>query len=291
MGQDSPSPNSNRSPKTSEPAQDKDTATKKEQEQEPVEDVMEDIQSFNTYISLEDGQPGQRGEWQFNYFNGWETQDHESDPWLMEMELEYSPNVPGCWFMQNAKFGINMPVELLNGGVEGNGDINLLWKQRLIEEEESNWWPTVTLENELRLPTGYHSNGVDYTFQTVVAKQVGPGTAVFNGFLTSANGNNNLEQASWWDQALGEEDDSLRHLQWGLRAGYKWRLTDQFALLADYTYQSSELKGEENQNIGEFAAEWRVNEHLTIGPGILFGLDGNEDTPNFGAGILVHYSW
>ena len=66
------------------------------------EDIMEDIQSFNTYTSLEDGQPGQRGELQINYFNGWQTQSHESDPWQMLMELEYSPNVKGCWFLQNA---------------------------------------------------------------------------------------------------------------------------------------------------------------------------------------------
>jgi len=268
------------------------TLTNSTIEQHGAEDVMEDLQSFNTYISLEDGQPGQRGEWQVNIFNGWQTQSHESDPWLMLLELEYSPNCPSSWLLSNAKFGIDVPLELGNGGVDGNGDVELNWKQRLVTEQTGEWWPTVSLENGIRLPTGDNSSGVDWTLEGVVAKQLGPGTAVFNAFLTSANGDNNLERASWWEKSTGQgEDDDLRHFQWGLRVGYKWRLTDNFAILGDYINQSSELNGERNQNIGEIAAEWRVNDHFTIGPGIMFGLDGQDETPRFGAGVLVHYSW
>src|SRR5262249_13059206 len=152
-----------------------------------------------------------------------------------------------------------------------------------------NWWPTLTLENYLRVPTGYHSSGVDWTLQGVVAKEAGPGTIVINAFLKSANGDNNLEREPWWDQLRGESGDDLRHFQWGFRGGYKWRLNDCFALIFDYTNQSSQLTGQRNQNIGEIAAEWRVNDRFTIGPGIMFGLDGCETTPRFGAGILFHY--
>src|SRR5262245_34032059 len=63
-------------------------ATKSEPEQEELEDEMEDIQSFNTYISLEDGQPGQRGEFQVNIFNGWETSSGESVLLMMVAEFE-----------------------------------------------------------------------------------------------------------------------------------------------------------------------------------------------------------
>ncbi|MBK8267275.1 MAG: hypothetical protein IPK83_02810 [Planctomycetes bacterium] len=266
----------------------KDAADEKSEAGDP----MEDIQSFNTWTQLEDGQPGQRGEWQVNYFNGWQTQSHESDPWLMVMEVEYSPDVPSSWLLSNAKFGIDLPLELCNGGVDGNGDIELSWKQRLIREEPGNWWPTASIENALRIPTGYNSSGVDWTLEGIVAKQLGPGTFVVNAFLTSANGHNNLETASWWDQlSCDAEDDDLRHFQWGARLGYKWRLTDEFAIICDYINQSSELTGERNQNIGEVAAEWRITDHFTIGPGIMFGLDGQDTTPNFGAGVLVHYSW
>jgi hypothetical protein len=258
---------------------------------EEVGDKMEDLQSFNTYTSLEDGQPGQRGELQINYFSGWQTSSHESDPFLMLMEIEYSPCVKDNWLLSNAKFGIDVPVEMGNGGVDGNGDVHLIWKQRLVEEEEGNWWPTVSIENEVRLPTGDDSSGVDGTMEGTIAKNVGPGTAVFNAFITSANGHNNLEKASWFDEWCYGTDDELRHLQWGFRVGYKWRINECFSLVTDYINQSSELLGESNQNIGEVAAEWRINDHFTVGPGIMIGLDGKDSTPNFGAGLLLHYSW
>lgn len=271
----------------------KESTTSVYTESSTAEDAMEDIQSFNTWTSLEDGQPGQRGELQFNYFNGWETSSGESDPWNMLMEIEYSPNSHGkCWFLDNAKFGIDVPLELMNGGVDGNGDIEVFWKQRLLREQEGEWWPTISLENEIRLPSGYHSSGVDYFAEGVIAKNVGPGTAVFNAFLKSANGHNNLESTSWWERSLCDDDsdESLRHFQWGFRLGYKWRINEKVALIADYVNQSSELEGDPNQNIGEVSAEFRLSDHLTIGPGIMFGLDGHEETPNFGAGVLVHYS-
>ena len=44
-------------------------------------------------------------------------------------------------------------------------------------------------------------------------------------------------------------------------------------------------------SLQKVSAEWRVTDRLTIGPGIMFGLDGAEETPNFGAGVLLHYSW
>lgn len=170
-------------------------ATSVTQSSVAAEDKMEDIQSFNTWISLEDGQPGQRGELQLNVFNGWETGGGEPDVWDMRLELEYSPK-GGNWLLDNAKFGIVLPFELTNGAVDGNGDVSLTWKQRLLEEDRDGSPATFTIVNELRIPTGYHSSGVDWTVQGVIAKEFGPGTAVFNIFAKSANGHNNLESAS-----------------------------------------------------------------------------------------------
>lgn len=38
-------------------------------------------------------------------------------------------------------------------------------------------------------------------------------------------------------------------------------------------------------NTLELSGEWHVNEHLTVGPGIVIGLDDNDETPDFGAGM------
>jgi len=253
-------------------------------------DEMEDIQSFNTYTSLEDGQPGQPGELQINYFNGWETTSGESDPWLMKTEIEYTFKQE---LLRNTKLGLAVPLELGNGGVDGNGDIEFAWKQRWIAEEEGNWWPTFSTINEIRIPSGYHSEKVDWTLTGVLAKNIGPGTAYVNAWLKSANGSNNLEdESTFWDQLWCEEKgEDLRNFQWGFRFGYKWRLSENFAIIPAYIMESSELRGGHNQNRGEISAEWRVNEQLSIGPGILFGLDGGDETPHFGAGITLHYEW
>jgi hypothetical protein len=258
-----------------------------------AEDEMEDIQSFNTWTSLEDGQPGQPGEVQINYFNGWTTTSGESDPWLMTPQLEITLGQSQSSFLRNTKIGIATPLELGNGGVDGNGDIELEWIQRWIAEEPCHWWPTFSTVNVIRFPSGYHSEKIDWTLTGVLAKNVGPGTAYMNAFLKSANGNNNLDSGSnSLNSLFGEEDgDDLRNFQWGFRWGYKWRINDKFALIADYIIESSELRGNHDHNIGELSAEWRVTDHLTIGPGILFGLDGAGETPNFGAGVTIHYEF
>ncbi len=254
-----------------------------------VEDEMEDRQSFNTYTSLEDGQPGQPGELQINHFTGWSTRSGESDAWLMRPEIEYTFNHE---LLRNTKVGLDVPLEMLNGGVDGNGDIEFHWIQRWIAEDPSGWWPTFSTINELRVPSGYHSSGVDWTLTFVMAKELGPGTAYLNAFFESANGRNNLEEAdSWWDQVRGEEGDDLRNFQWGFRFGYKWRITDTFAIIADYVLETSELRGEADQHTGEVSAEWRINDKLSLGPGVMFTWDGSDNHQNFGAGVTVHYSF
>ena len=83
--------------------------------------------------------------------------------------------------------------------------------------------------------------------------------------------------------------EDLRHFQWGLRAGYKWRITDELALIADYLHEVSEQETHGDVNLLEVSGEWHVTKDLTIGPGIFVGLDDNEETPNLGAG--VHLTW
>jgi hypothetical protein len=41
----------------------------------------------------------------------------------------------------------------------------------------------------------------------------------------------------------------------------------------------------------EFAAEWEFAEGWTFGPGIQVGLDGHDETQNFGAGFTVVYEF
>jgi len=162
------------------------------------------------------------------------------------------------------------PVEMGLGGVEGNADLEFGWQQRWVAE--NGMMPTLATLAEIRIPSGYHSSGIDGTLTGIIAKDVGPGTVYLNGFIKTANGDN---------------IEDLRHFQWGAATGYRWRVNDQVALIGGYTIKSSEEVGHGNINLLEFSGEYHVNEHLIIGPGIFIGLDDNEETPNFGAGIRV----
>lgn len=237
---------------------------------ETTADSLTERQSIDAYTSLEDGQPGDPGRFELEFDVGWETSSGEHDPVLFAPELTFT--LDGNEFLRNTQLILAVPMEFGLGGVDGNADVEFGWQQRWVSEE--GWIPTLATLAEIRLPTGYHSSGIDGTFTGIVAKDIGPGTMFLNAFVKTANGNN---------------VEDLRHFQWGVRTGYKWRLQDDLAIIADYVNQASEEQGHGNINLLEVSGEWRVNEQLTIGPGIVVGLDDNEETPNFGVG--VHLTW
>ncbi len=236
------------------------------------EDDVAERQSIDAFTSLEDGQPGSPGEFELEFTLEWETSSGEHDPVTLESELEYT--LDGSDFLRNMQLMLAVPVEMGLGGVEGNADLEFGWQQRWVKED--GMMPTLATLAEVRVPTGYHSSGVDGTLTGIIAKDCGPGTVYVNGFVKTANADN---------------IDDLRHFQWGASAGYKWRINDQFALIGDYVIKSSEEEDHANVNLLEFSGEYHVNEHLTLGPGVFIGLDDNEETPNMGAGLRATISF
>ncbi|MCB9865659.1 MAG: hypothetical protein H6816_03370 [Phycisphaerales bacterium] len=254
-----------------------------------TEDEVAARQSVDAYNSLEDGQPGDPGTLELQLEGGWVTATGEHDVFPFLAELQY--NGSGSEFLENTQFTLGVPVEMGIGGVEGNGDLELGWQQRWIEDDGT--MPTIATLAEVRIPTGYHSSGVDGTLTAVVAKDLGPGTAYFNAFGRTVNGDNGEEAAEFNLFAIPWDCDSedVRHFQWGFRAGYKWRISDEFALIGDYVNQSSEYTGHGNSNLLEVSGEWHVNDRITVGPGVVIGLDDNDETPNFGAGVRMMVSF
>lgn len=236
------------------------------------EDPVSARQSVDSFCSLEDGQPGDPGSIELQVQTGWQTSSGEHDPFSLLNELQF--NLDGSEFLRNTQLTLGVPVEMGLGGVDGNADLEFGWQQRWIKEDGN--MPTIATLAQMRIPSGYHSSGVDGTLTGIIAKDLGPGTMYLNAFATTANGDN-IEE--------------LRHFQWGFRGGYKWRISEEWAFIADYLNQSSEEEGHANTNALEMSGEWHVNEHLTIGPGIIIGLDDNEETPNFGAGMRMMISF
>jgi len=122
-----------------------------------TEDEVAARQSVDAYNSLEDGQPGDPGTLELQLEGGWVTATGEHDVFPFLAELQY--NGSGSEFLENTQFTLGVPVEMGIGGVEGNGDLELGWQQRWIEDDGT--MPTIATLAEVRIPTGYHSSGVD----------------------------------------------------------------------------------------------------------------------------------
>ena len=235
------------------------------------EDDVAQRQSVDAYNSIEDGQPGAPWELEIHLVSGWQTREHEHDPVFLNPELDWT--LGGSEFLNNTQLILGVPLTLGFGDYVGNGDVTLGWQQRWVKEDCN--MPTLATLAEMRIPSGYEGSGVDGKLTGIVAKDLGPGTAYFNAFVETAN---------------GHEIDDLRHFQWGGLVGYKWRITDCFSFIADYVHKVSEETGHANSNTLELSTEYKFDEHLSIGPGIVIGLDRNEETPYFGAGFRLVYS-
>lgn len=203
---------------------------------------------------LRSADPEPPGELELKFIYGYETSADES-----EHEFEFVLE----WGMaENHEFILEVPVTIGDGRIEGNGDITEFGFHTRFWEE-SDWLPAFAMRNLIRIPSGYHSDGVDYLGRGLFTKTFIPDTlrAHFNPFLKSVNGN--LEE--------GE-----RHFQWGAAVGVDYRVNDDLVLIADYQNRSSELVGNRNDHILELGGDWEFAEDQTLGFSTTFGLDGDE---------------
>lgn len=221
-------------------------------------------------IFLRSADPEETGELVFKNIFGYSTSSDGSDDDLeYELEIEWG-------IVENHELIFEVPIEFGDGGVEGNADITLGWHWRLWKEQD--WIPAFALRNYIRIPSGYHSDGVDYEARGLITKTIVPGKlrAHLNPFLRSLNGE------------LGDPD--RRHFQWGAAVGVDYRLTDNLLFVADYVHESGETEGTRNQHLMEFDVDWEIAEHHKLGVSTQIGLDGDSEGPNFGVMISYIYS-
>lgn len=252
------------------------------------EDVRE-LQSMDAFTSIEDGQPGGPGEWELRLDIGWEHLDDDGDDgsrffgfrhrdddddnddvFPAELELKYTGK--GSHFRENMKLTLTSGAEFGNGSVEGNGDIDVGWQQRWVAEHDKT--PTLATLLVVRTPTGDDSSGVDVTLFGILDKDLGPGTLFVTAWITDANGG-----------------DDVRSTQWGAQLGYRWRIGEKFALIGNYVHKSSEEVGNDEIDLLEIGMEYHPTDRFIFGPGVFVGLNDNEETPDFGAGIRFTYTF
>ncbi len=212
---------------------------------------------------LRSADPEPFGEVEIKNIVGWSTTKGDDDDFEYEFELEWG-------FVRNHELIFAVPVELGDGRVEGNGDIELGWHWKLWEERD--WRPAFGMRNFVRIPTGVGSSGVDYEWIGLITKSIIPGKFRVNAnpFVKSVNGNN-------------EED--ARHFLWGGSLGVDYRLSDDLILVGLYRYEAGELEGTRDNHSLEFGADWTISEHQEIAFGVEVGLDGDDQGPALGARI------
>ncbi len=182
-------------------------------------------------------------------------------------------------FAEDWEVSFELPVNVGDGwnnadGGDGNWDSYVGLHYRLWEEGTfSDWMPAFALSGRVRIPTGYHSNGVDGELRGHLTKTLaGSMRGHLNAFAITVNGDN---------------DPGARDFQWGFVAGIDTPLTaaEDWWLMLDYLHRSSEHYGVSNMNMFEAGLEYKMSDISSLHLTTQVGLDDNDDTPNFGARI------
>lgn len=216
----------------------------------------------------------EKGEWEFETTFEWETKSGGSDD-------DFGP-VFSLKYGITDTFHVELEIERINlgdGGDQGNGELALIvfkewWKEAEILPAFATW-------GEMRIPSGQGSSGVDAELHFNLTKTLLPNfRGHFEGFVETANGARG-----------GEDEDERRSFQWGVGPGFDYSFSEDTIAALNYLMRSSEEEGHHNQNILQFGLAQRIAKNQHVKFAVDVGLDGAEETPNFGAKLLWSIEW
>ena len=163
-----------------------------------------------------------------------------------------------------------LPGDLGDGAVTGNGDFRIGWHWQLLKEDDCV--PSFAIRNYIRVPTGYESNGVDYELRGLFSKSITDCVRLHFGPFLKAVGGDNIED--------------VRRFQWGAAIGADWMITDTLDLVIDYVHETSEVTGVRNQHSLDAGFIWEIAPNHKIGVNGRAGLDGDGVNGDWGAGVF-----
>lgn len=240
-----------------------------------------DYREVSEFFNIREANPQVvKGEWEFETEFFWNTKSNgDDDEFRMDQTLKYG--ITNSFFVE---LEVQEP-NVGDGGEQGAGDLGIVLFKRFVKEVKGGDVPAVAGYAEIRLPTGDHSRNTDALLSGVVTKSLEWGMrAHFQAFIETANGGYS-----------DEDDDNRRDLQWGFGPGFDWEIDDKTLVLLNYLNKSGDKDGEHNNNILELGASrqivdnGKISEHIKAA--IDIGLDGQDETPNFGARFLWSISW
>jgi len=217
-----------------------------------------------------------KGEWEFEVESGYFTRsNHKHDDFSLTQALKYGVT---------DDFHVQLELaEPLGYSGEGVGELSLLLFQTFWHEQDI--LPAFGGSAEIRIPTGYESSGVDGTFTGILSKQLCSAFRVhFMGYVETANG------------AMGQDDsENRRHFQWGVGPGFDFQVTDSTTAVLNYLQKCSEEYGQHNNNVLELGVVQKLPDLGPCRQALKFatdiGLDGQDETPNFGVKLQWSVEW
>lgn len=187
---------------------------------------------------------------------------------------------------------------------DGNFDttIGLLW--RFYEQTDAECaagcmtLPSAAISLSARIPTGCGSNGIDAEARLILTYEYDNGIrSHLNVWGKSLNGENYKTWRSDEDFDLSvfnndEGELDVEDFLYGVVIGFDGPLCADGAVrwVADYAYRSSHFDDGDEINLAELGWEWEISEAHKVGMSVQIGLDDNDETPNFGAGLIYALS-
>lgn len=232
-----------------------------------------------------------RGRWEFETPLGWVTRKEHDDDVTWKASLKY-----GITDDLYAELGL-LPINLGDGGDQGNGDLSLTLFWQFLHETEMT--PAAATWAEMRIPSGQGSSGVDAELHFNVTKTLLPKfRGHLEGFIETANGERGESEGGegggnkfFLTSFGGGESGERRPFQWGVGPGFDYQFSDEWIGVLNYVNRCSEEEGGHNQNILQLGFDHRIAEHQHLKFAVNVGLDGSETTPNLGAKIQWSIEW
>lgn len=281
------------------------------------DDVTRD-QSVDGYTELEDAQPGTPGHVEGRLWLTYGYVPAEGYTPSYTIEGSYT----GKGFLRNTEFDLNQYFE--HDDVDNSIGITGGWMQRWVKDGgRKSAVPSVgtLVEYYLRIPgviqqpdfapgatVGDHLSAI-----LTVAKFLGPGSLYLNGevqhqFFNSQICTNEDDVAYQPAEAPDHSPDLPNYdgcdywAPWTFvaRIGYQFPIVkDKLSAEVDFTHETNEFTTQVASDtlpepeihypyeMGNVSLTWHATDHWSFSPGVLFGLDGHEETPSYEAGLFI----
>ncbi|MCB0685574.1 MAG: hypothetical protein KDC53_03585 [Saprospiraceae bacterium] len=225
-----------------------------------LQDSISDRQACITHNSITDGQPGTPQKPQISGT----AAGQKGSIFQYQTAIGYTPSQKG--FLRSSLFSAVVPtLDVGEGAIDFEKSMSVSWLQRWVYEHDGT--PTISTSLTFQFPYDEPNAKTDAVLTFIIAKNLGKGVGYFNAY---------------GETTQGLTTDSL---EWGIIGGYKFFLPNSKELFLDVLYQSG------NALTFEMSLEVDLAKGWSLGPGINFTWNVEENNTVYGGGLLLLYQF